>query len=109
MVTKGQRRAHRQKRKRRRVSAAQRREIIRLAALGKSYRQIADEVDRPFGTVARVVRPLGGAIRPEDWQSQTGRLGLEDRIEIHLGLATGRSCRAIARTLERAPSTVCRK
>jgi transposase, IS30 family len=109
MMSKAQRRARRQKRKWRYVTEAQRREIIALAAQGLSYREICDAVDRPFGTVARVVRPLGGVIRPEDWQPQEGRLDLDDRIEIHLGLRSGRSCRVIATTLERAPSTVSRE
>jgi transposase, IS30 family len=110
MVTKQQRRAQRKKREWRHVTAEVRRQIIRLSAQGKSYRQICDEVDRPFGTVARVVAPLGGVIRPEDCQPQTGlRLDLDDRIEIHLGLAMGQSFRAIANTLDRAPSTVSRE
>ena len=110
MVSKAQRRAQRQKRKWRHVSEAQRREIIALAAQGLSYREICDAVHRPFGTVAGVVRPLGGVIRPEDWRPpQPGRLDLDDRIEIHLGLRSGRSCRAIATTLEKAPSTVSRE
>jgi transposase, IS30 family len=109
VISKAQRRAHRQKRKWRHVTEAQRREIIGLAAQGLSYREICDVVGRPVGTVALVVRPLGGVIRPEDWQPQQGRLDLEDRIEIHLGLRSGRSYRAIATTLERATSTVSRE
>ena len=109
MITKAQRRAHRQKRRYERVSPGQRREIVALAADGKSYRQICDEVGRPFGTVALVLGPLGGVIRPEDWQPQEGRLGLDDRVEIYLGLRSGQSLRAIATTVERAPSTVCRE
>lgn len=108
-MTKQQRRAQRQKRPWRRVTIEVRRQILRLAAQGKSLREIGAAVDRPLATVARVVRPMGGVIRPEDWEPQSGRLDAHDRVEIYLGLRTGQSLRSIAATLWCVPSTVSRE
>ena len=47
------------KRRWRRLSPEKRREIIRLAAHGGTYRQIADTVDLSTGAVGIVVKPLG--------------------------------------------------
>jgi IS30 family transposase len=82
---------------------------MRLAAKGASYREIVDRVGVPMGVVGRVVRPLGGVIRPEMLASTGKRLSLEDRVEIRVGLERGDSLRAIARGLGRHASTVCRE
>ena len=84
-------------------------EIIRQAAAGRSYRQIAEEVDCSRGVITAVLRPLGGVIRRDLWEPSRWRLSLEERIEIHLGLDRGESLRAIARRLGRAPSTISRE
>jgi len=50
-----------------------------------------------------------GGIRPESRRRARGRLGIAEREEISRGLAAGRSIRAIAAALGRAPSTVSRE
>ena len=97
------------KRRWRRLTPEVRRQIIRLAAHGLSQREILNELDCSLGTVGNVLRPLGGVYRPELWALSRFRLGLEDRVEILLGLERGESLRGIARRLGRAPSTVCRE
>lgn len=91
------------------LTREKRREIIGLAAKGKTLREIADEVDFSWGYIGRVVKPLGGVIRKEMWESGTGRLSLDDRIDIFAALEQSLSLRAIARQLGRHPSTVCRE
>ena len=86
-----------------------RREIIRLAATGMSFEQIRVEADVALGTVANVLRPLGGVIRPEMWRPSSARLSLEDRIEIRIKLESGWSYRQIGEGLGRAASTICRE
>jgi transposase, IS30 family len=86
-----------------------RREIIRLAAKGRSWDQIRLEIDCSVGTVCNVLRPLGGVYRPGMWQVSTARLSLPDRVEIRLGLERAWSLRRIARALGRAASTVSRE
>jgi IS30 family transposase len=99
------------KRRYRRLEPDMRRQIMRLAAKGWSERRIVDELDSPsMGAVIHVVRPLGGLNRAEFGTSSSGfRLMLEERVEIRIGLEAGRSMRAIAGLLGRAPSTVCRE
>jgi IS30 family transposase len=86
-----------------------RRQIIRLAATGATQEEIHAAVDVSVKTVGRVLRPLGGVVRPEMWQPSPARLSLEERIEIKLGLEAGRSFRAIATQLGRSTSTICRE
>ena len=74
------------KRNWRRITPEVRREIIRLAATGARYEDIAQAVSRSVGAVGYVVRPLGGVIRAELWQPSAARLSVEDRVEIRLGL-----------------------
>ena len=45
-----------------------RREVMRLAVQGLTYRQIQEQVDVSSGTVANVLVPLGGVIRRESVQ-----------------------------------------
>jgi IS30 family transposase len=62
-----------------------------------------------MGSVGRVLRPLGGVIRKDTLEPTGRRLGLEDRVEICVGLGGGESMRAIAARLGRAPSTISRE
>ena len=93
----------------RRITPEKRRQIIRLAAKGATYRQIADAVDLSQGAVRIVVKPLGGVTRKEMWNQGTRRLSLDDRVEIRIGLEQGLSLRAIGRHLGRDASTICRE
>jgi transposase, IS30 family len=61
------------------------------------------------GSVGRVVQSLGGVIRPEMWQTPQGRLSLDDRVEIKLGLERGESLVVIAGRLGFHRSTLWRE
>ena len=68
------------KRKSRRITPELRREVMRLAAKGLSYRQILARVDTSRGSVGIMLRPLGG-VASRDMLEPTGkRLSLEDRV-----------------------------
>ena len=78
------------KRRWRRITPEKRRQIIRLAAGGATYRQIADTVDLSKGAVGIVLTALGGATRREMWDPGARRLSQDERIEIRLGLERDR-------------------
>jgi IS30 family transposase len=59
--------------------------------------------------VWRVLQPLGGVLRKEQWECSRFRLSLEERIEIQLGVASGLTFTAIAAGVGRAVSTVSRE
>lgn len=89
-------------------------EVIRMAAAGASYREIEAALGLSTGPVVRVLAPLGGVIRQDMvrcWQgrSGSGRLSLDERIEIRLGIERGWSLRRIAGLLGRDVSTVSRE
>jgi IS30 family transposase len=86
-----------------------RRDIIRLAAAGKTQREIRDALDVGLGTVGRVVQSCGGVFRPEQWTTSSFRLSLDDRVQIALGLADGLTLTAIAGGIGKAVSTVSRE
>ena len=93
----------------RRVTPEMRREVMRLAAQGLTYKQILARVDTSVGRVTSVLRPLGGVIRT-DMLAPTGRrLSLAERVEIRVGLERGWSYHRIGAELGRAASTVCRE
>lgn len=93
----------------RRLTPDKRREILRLAAQGKTQHEIAAAVDISRSAVSFVLIPLGGVIRKELWEPGGAHLTLDDRIEIRLGLQRQESFRAISRHLGRHPSTVSRE
>ena len=98
------------KRRWKRVTPDVRREVIRLARGGASYRDIKGKIGLPEGSIGRVLRPLGGVLRAAHWAPPSGwRLSLDERVEIQLGLEQLKSVRAIASELGRAPSTICRE
>ena len=75
---------------------------------GDSLEKIAQLFDRTHGSVARILRQTGG-IRPPQRTRSRRTLSLAEREEISRGVVAGRSLRAIAASLERAPSTVSRE
>jgi IS30 family transposase len=86
-----------------------RRQIIRLAAAGRTYDEIRDQLDVSTGTVSRVVQSCGGVFRKEQWATSSARLSLDERVEIALGLEAGLTFTAIAARVGRAVSTVGRE
>src|SRR5438876_7924791 len=98
------------KRRWRRLTPETRREVIRLARGGASYRDIKGAVDVSLGAIGVVLKPFGGVLRKEHWTPpSTARLSIDERIEIQLGVARGNSLRTIAGGLGRAPSTISRE
>ena len=93
----------------RRIPPDKRRQIIKLAAKGATYRQIAETLDVWPVSIGIVLRPLGGVSRKEMWDQGTRRLSLQERIEIRLGLEQRLSLRCIGRKIERNASTICRE
>jgi IS30 family transposase len=91
------------------LPAEVRREVMRLAARGLSYSQIMARADVSLGSVSKILAPLGGMIRKDTLCPSGRRLGLEERVEIRLGLERGWSYRRIGDQLGRAASTVCRE
>lgn len=93
----------------RRLSPEVRRQVIRLAAKGKTYREIIDEAGVSMGAITVITKPLGGVIRPEMWSPSPARLSLDDRVNIKIWLEGGESFAEIGRRLGRATSTVSRE
>ena len=91
------------------LTAEVRRKVIRLAAKGRSYREIIDETGVSMGSVTLITKPLGGVVRSELWTVSAARLSLDDRVEIKIALEAGESFAAIARTLGRVTSTISRE
>jgi transposase, IS30 family len=97
------------KRPRERVSPELRREVIRRAAKGETYRSIAADAGVAFGWVGYLLRALGPHTTTQDWDAPPSRLSLEQRIEIRFGLEQDRSFRTIGEQIGRSASTVCRE
>ena len=86
-----------------------RRELIRMAAKGATYRELVAALEVGMGTITAILRPLGGVFRPELWTSSTARLSIDDRIAILFGLEAGLSFKAIGVLVSRHASTVWRE
>ena len=93
----------------RRMTPEVRRQVLRLAARGVGQVEIARQVSRSLGSVNSVVRGAGGVIRRDMLVACHGRLSLNDRIEIDVGLRIGESVKAIAERIGVHPSTVSRE
>lgn len=89
-------------------SAAQRAEIWDRWQCGESMSSIGRRFDRQSSSIFSVLSPSGG-IRPAERRRSGRSLSLSEREEISRGLVAGRSLRAIAAQLGRAPSTISRE
>ena len=92
----------------RRFSEAERAEIWDAFERGESERTIALRLGRSKGSIRTFLLDNAGR-RPRPPGGSELRLSLAEREEISRGLASGRSLRAIATGMGRAPSTVCRE
>ena len=92
-----------------RLSDEVRRNVIRLSAMGRTYRQIIDEAGVSMGVITTITKPFGGLFRVKDWDPSSARLSLPDRVSIKVGLEQGLSMAAIGRRVGRATSTVSRE
>lgn len=75
---------------------------------GETLHTIARLFDRYHSSVQRIISEAGG-IRPPTRKRSTQSLSLCEREEISRSLAVGLSIRAIAKSLDRAPSTISRE
>jgi IS30 family transposase len=75
---------------------------------GDSLQQIAQLFDRNHPSIERILAESGG-IRPAQRRRSRLALTLAEREEISRAVVAGQSIRAIAATLERAPSTISRE
>ncbi len=90
---------------RQRLSPADIDEIWRRMRAGHPMKPTARALGLPTSTVRSYLVRCGG-IMPEPRHRGSCRLSLAEREEISRGLAAGRSLRAIAAELGRAPSTI---
>lgn len=94
----------------RRLDREHRTRIIRLAAKGWTYRQIAREVGCARGSVGNVLGPMGGVCRGDMLKPPSdNRLSIDERVEICIGLGLRYSFAKIGRELRRSTSTVSRE
>ena len=75
---------------------------------GETLGSIARLFGRYHSSIERIIAESGG-IRPAPRHRSSRCLSLAEREEISRGIATGRSLRAIATSLSRAPSTISRE
>jgi IS30 family transposase len=86
-----------------------RQEIVRLAARGLSRREILGQLEVARTTVGSTLRAVGGPVRADMLARRGGYLSLEERVDIRIGLEQHLSLRAIAKQLNRHPSTISRE
>ena len=90
------------------LTAEEKTEIWRRYRAGASLRSIHQALGRAGRTVWLFVASSGG-MQPVERSRSPLRLSLAEREEISRGLVAEESCRAIARRIGRAPSTVSRE
>ena len=90
-------------------SASERAELWERWRAGQCVADIARALERRNKSGVYRVLALNGGIAPAPRRRAPLRLRLEEREEISRGVAAGRSIRAIAAGLDRAPSTVSRE
>ena len=92
----------------RRFSEVEKTEVWDRLESGEAIRSIARRLGWQSSAVRALIMITGG-VRPVERRRSARHLSLAEREEISRGIAAGESLRAIARRLERAPSTVCRE
>jgi IS30 family transposase len=92
----------------RRFSEEERQTIWDMREAGVPVKRIARHLGRQNVSLRKFIADAGGK-RPTPRQRSELRLSLEEREGISRGLAAGDSIRAIAASLGRSPSTVCRE
>jgi transposase, IS30 family len=92
----------------RRLTRLERAEVLGRCLAGEDYRAIATAYGFCVGSIRRILARTGGFHLRLRARSQRN-LSLAEREEISKGLAAGKSFRAIARELGRAPSTISRE
>ena len=85
-------------------------QVLELVRSGQAVEEVVKAFGVPVGTVYGWWRESGG-VKPSasSVSPKYRRLSIEDREAIHAGMARSESIRAIARALDRAPSTVKRE
>src|SRR4051812_49556133 len=97
-------------RPRRLFTVEDRRMILRMAAAGATQREIGAAVDRGISSVKLVLGPAGGVYRRAGWVERPRRgLGIEQRIEIALGVREGLSFAEIGQRIGRHRCSVWRE
>jgi IS30 family transposase len=84
-------------------------QIVKLAAQGKTEREIIDETGVGKGSVWRTLRPQRSVARMAEWTPRPDRLSSDDRVEIAVGLGRDDSFTVIAARIGRHVSTVSRE
>src|SRR5262245_33366768 len=92
----------------RRISAEDVADLWARWRRGEPLRGIARALGRQPGTIWQVVQPRGG-FAPRPRQRAARALTRAEREEISRGLAQGEALRAVARRLDRPPSTISRE
>ena len=82
--------------------------VFDLWKQGAGFSDIGRVIDAKPGSIFTILREHGG-IKPEKRKRASAHLTIEEREEIRAGLSAKRSIRAIARQLNRAPSTISRE
>ncbi|MBU9385852.1 IS30 family transposase [Burkholderia gladioli] len=83
-------------------------EVWRRWRAGESFLGIGKALDKPAGSIYGVIRLCGG-YTPTARKRSLRALTLSEREDISRGVSAGLSIRAIARQLNRAPSTISRE
>lgn len=81
--------------------------VFDLWKRGTGFSEIARILDSKPGTIFTMLRDTGG-IKPSERRRAVAHLTLSEREEIRAGLSARMSIRAIARSLNRSPSTISR-
>jgi transposase, IS30 family len=92
------------------LKAEQRAMALRLHAKGLTFKEIAEQIEASAqGARIAVVAAVTREAKPLAWSPGPGRLRIEEREEISLGLHRGASFSSIAARLGRSLSTVSRE